>query len=140
MIATVGIDETSYEDFSAAPGEEYEYRVRAFNGCGTGTASTVTYGYRVAVNPIVFGVATVTETLFGCMAAEVFDGDNDGDPDVIATGMFADQIVAYENNGSWASRHTSSSTTGTAPEALTWPTSTAMVTMMRRRWHSLRIN
>ncbi len=101
VIATVGIDVTSYNDFSAAPGEEYEYRVRAFNGCGEGEMSVVTYGYRVPVDPIPFGVITVTEELFGCMSAEIFDGDDDGDPDVIAAGMFADQIVAYENNGSW---------------------------------------
>ncbi|MBL0062622.1 MAG: VCBS repeat-containing protein, partial [bacterium] len=101
VIATVGIDVTSYNDFSAAPGEEYEYRVRAFNGCGEGELSAVTYGYRVPVDPIPFGVITVTEELFGCMSAVAQDMDNDGDADVVAAGMFADKVMWYENTGTW---------------------------------------
>ncbi|NUO17820.1 VCBS repeat-containing protein, partial [bacterium] len=102
VIATVGIDVTSYNDFSAAPGEEYEYRVRAFNGCGSGQMSAVSYGYRVPVDPIPFGVITVTEELFGCMSAVPADMDEDGDMDVVAAGMFSDKVVWYENNGTWA--------------------------------------
>ncbi|MBK6909424.1 MAG: VCBS repeat-containing protein [bacterium] len=101
LIATVGADVTSYEDFSATPGEEYEYRVRAFNGCGTGAASNVAYGYRVPVNPIPFGVITLTEEMFGCMSAVPADIDDDGDMDVVAAGMFADKVIWYENNGTW---------------------------------------
>jgi len=101
VIATVGADVTAYDDFSAAPGEEYEYRVRAYNGCGVGNASNVAYGYRVAVDPIPFGVITLTEELFGCMSAVPADLDNDGDMDVVAAGMFSDKVVWFENNGSW---------------------------------------
>lgn len=100
-IATVSADVTSYNDFSAAPGVEYEYRVRAFNNCGIGEMSTVVYGYRVPVDPIIFGVVTVTTELYGCMSAVPADMDGDGDMDVVAAGMFADKVMWYENNGTW---------------------------------------
>ena len=101
VIATVAANITSYNDFSAAPGVEYEYRVRAYNDCGGGELSVVAYGYRVPVNPIPFGVITVTTDLYGCMSAEVVDVDDDGDADVVACGMFADKVMWYENTGTW---------------------------------------
>ncbi|MCB1059416.1 MAG: VCBS repeat-containing protein [Calditrichaeota bacterium] len=101
VIATVGANVIAYDDFSAAPGVEYEYRVRAFNDCGQGAMSVVTYGYRVPVDPIPFGVVTVTTDLYGCMSAVPADLDDDGDMDVVACGMFADKVMWYENMGGW---------------------------------------
>jgi hypothetical protein len=101
VIATVGANVLTYDDFAAVPGVEYEYRVRAYNDCGQGAQSVVTFGYRVPVDPIPFGVVTVTEDLFGCMSAVPADLDDDGDMDVVACGMFADKVMWYENMGGW---------------------------------------
>lgn len=102
VIATTSEDVTTYYDYTAVPGRDYLYRVRAFaEDCGAGAPSVSVRGRRVEVEPIVFGEVIVTTNISGVMSAEAADLDADGDMDVVAAGMFANKVAWYENNGSW---------------------------------------
>jgi len=101
-IATVAANVRSFDDFSAVPGQEYVYKISAYNeSCGAGEPSVEARGHRTTVEPIIFGEVLITNNLSGVMSAEAADLDEDGDLDVVAAGMFADKVAWYENDGQW---------------------------------------
>lgn len=101
-IAEVAANITTFNDFSAAAGRAYSYRVNGINPqCGRGLPSTEALGRRVLVEPVEFREIVVTTNLAGATCATATDFDADGDKDVIASGMFADRISWYENDGAW---------------------------------------
>lgn len=101
-IAEVGPDIVNYDDFSAAAGQDYYYKVNGVSAaCGAGLPGPEVIGRRLLVEPISFREIIVTTNLSGAMTATTTDFDSDGDNDVIACGMFADKIAWYENDGNW---------------------------------------
>ncbi len=102
LLATSAPEVAAFNDFTAAPGRDYFYRVRALSAVfGPSAFSDEVRGLRTIVEPIAFGEIIVTTNLSGVMSAEPVDLDEDGDMDVVAAGMFADKVCWYENNGSW---------------------------------------
>ncbi|MBK6765366.1 MAG: T9SS type A sorting domain-containing protein [bacterium] len=99
-IDTSALNATAYDDFSAAPGIEYAYRLTSLNEqCSAAIPSDIVFGLRQEVIPILFEELVVATDLAGAMSAEVADLDADGDLDVVAAGMFADKVAWYENDG-----------------------------------------
>ncbi|MBK8127570.1 MAG: T9SS type A sorting domain-containing protein [bacterium] len=102
VIGTTTADVVHFADYTAAPGQEYLYRVRGFDTvCGAGPLSVEARGRRSTVEPVIFGEVRVTNNLAGVMSAEAADLDDDGDVDVVGAGMFADKVAWYENDGQW---------------------------------------
>jgi len=97
-IDTTTLNVTSYDDFTAAPGVEYAYRLTSLNDpCSVGVPSDIVFGLRQETNPIHFEEIIVTTDLSGAMSVKAADLDADGDMDVVAAGMFADKVAWYEN-------------------------------------------
>lgn len=98
LIATVGIDVTTYTDSGLGAGESYDYRVRAYNGVGdsawsntaTGTTDTSSGGGSVAVGSLTVGTDNLARG-FKAGYAEIVVVDDAGNPvsDATVSGEFS---------------------------------------------------